>query len=95
MWRACFHIILPTSHIAGINDGAAAVVLMTKEEATTRELKPLAKVVSWAQAGVDPAIMGTGPIPAIKAAVSYQLQMFSHQQKDDETTHNFYFIVCN
>ena len=53
----------------GINDGAAAVLLMTKDEASARGLKPLAHVVSWAQAGVDPAVMGTGPIPAIKAAV--------------------------
>lgn len=49
---------------SGINDGAAAVVLMSAEEAAKRGIKPLAKIVSWAQAGVDPAIMGTGPIPA-------------------------------
>ncbi len=54
----------------GINDGAAAVLLMTKEEAEKRGLTPLCQIVSWAQAGVDPAIMGTGPIPAVKAAVS-------------------------
>jgi acetyl-CoA C-acetyltransferase len=54
---------------SGINDGAAAVVLMTKEEADRRGLKPLATVKSWATAGVDPAIMGTGPIPASKKAL--------------------------
>ncbi len=54
---------------SGINDGAAAVVLTTAKEAARRGLKPLARIVSWAQAGVDPAIMGTGPIPAAKAAL--------------------------
>jgi len=54
---------------SGINDGAAAVVLMTAEEAARRGLKPLARIVSWATAGVDPAIMGTGPIPASRAAL--------------------------
>ena len=54
---------------SGINDGAAAVVLMTAEEAKKRDLSPLAKNVSWAVCGVDPAIMGTGPIPASKLAL--------------------------
>ncbi|HET6521579.1 MAG TPA: acetyl-CoA C-acetyltransferase [Geminicoccaceae bacterium] len=54
---------------SGINDGAAAVVLMTADEAQKRGLKPLARVVSWAQAGVDPAIMGSGPIPASRKAL--------------------------
>jgi len=54
---------------SGINDGAAAVVLMSAEEASKRGVKPLARIVSWAQAGVDPAIMGTGPIPASRAAL--------------------------
>jgi acetyl-CoA C-acetyltransferase len=54
---------------SGINDGAAAVVLMTGAEAAKRGLKPLARIASWAQAGVDPAIMGTGPIPASQAAL--------------------------
>jgi acetyl-CoA C-acetyltransferase len=54
---------------SGINDGAAAVVLMTREEAERRGLQPLARIVSWAQAGVDPAIMGTGPIPASRKAL--------------------------
>jgi acetyl-CoA C-acetyltransferase len=54
---------------SGINDGAAAVVLMTAEEAKRRGLKPLARIVSWATAGVDPAIMGSGPIPASRAAL--------------------------
>ncbi|MEP3247901.1 MAG: acetyl-CoA C-acetyltransferase [Sneathiella sp.] len=54
---------------SGINDGAAAVVLMSEEDAEARGLKPLAKIVSWAQSGVDPAIMGTGPIPASRMAL--------------------------
>jgi acetyl-CoA C-acetyltransferase len=54
---------------SGINDGAAAVILMSEAEANKRGLKPLARIVSWANAGVDPAIMGTGPIPASRAAL--------------------------
>jgi acetyl-CoA C-acetyltransferase len=54
---------------SGINDGAAAVVLMTAAEAQKRGLRPLARIVSWATAGVDPAIMGTGPIPASRTAL--------------------------
>ncbi|MFZ5915294.1 MAG: acetyl-CoA C-acetyltransferase [Pseudomonadota bacterium] len=55
---------------SGINDGAAAVILMAREEAERRGLKPLARIVSWAQSGVDPAVMGTGPIPAAKSALA-------------------------
>ncbi len=54
---------------SGINDGAAAIVLMSKAEADKRGLKPLATIKAWATAGVDPAIMGTGPIPASKKAL--------------------------
>ncbi len=54
---------------SGINDGAAAVVLMTAEEAEKRGLTPLARIVSWATAGVDPAVMGSGPIPASRKAL--------------------------
>ena len=54
---------------SGINDGAAAVVLMTASEAAKLGKTPLARIVSWAHAGVDPAIMGTGPIPASRAAL--------------------------
>ncbi len=54
---------------SGINDGAAAVVLMTAAAAAERGLAPLARIVSWATAGVDPAIMGTGPIPASRMAL--------------------------
>ncbi|MBY0363503.1 MAG: acetyl-CoA C-acetyltransferase [Phreatobacter sp.] len=54
---------------SGINDGAAAIVLMTRSEAERRGLKPLATIRSWATAGVDPAIMGTGPIPASRKAL--------------------------
>ena len=54
---------------SGINDGAAALVLMSADEAKSRGIAPLARIVSWATAGVDPAIMGTGPIPATQAAL--------------------------
>jgi len=54
---------------SGINDGAAAVVLMTADEAQRRGIKPLARIVSWATAGVDPALMGSGPIPASRLAL--------------------------
>ncbi len=54
---------------SGINDGAAAVVLMKAFEAAKLGKTPLARIVSWAQAGVDPSIMGTGPIPASRAAL--------------------------
>jgi acetyl-CoA C-acetyltransferase len=57
------------ANASGINDGAAAVVLMTLEEAEKRGIQPLARIVSWAHAGVDPSIMGTGPIPASKKAL--------------------------
>jgi acetyl-CoA C-acetyltransferase len=54
---------------SGINDGAAALILMSAKEAGKRGLEPLARIVSWANAGVDPAIMGSGPIPASRAAL--------------------------
>jgi acetyl-CoA C-acetyltransferase len=54
---------------SGINDGAAAVVLMTEAEAERRGLTPIARIASWATAGVDPAIMGTGPIPSSRKAL--------------------------
>jgi acetyl-CoA C-acetyltransferase len=54
---------------SGINDGAAAVVLMTARQAAKEGRTPLARIVSWGQAGVDPKIMGTGPIPASRSAL--------------------------
>ncbi|WP_374272661.1 acetyl-CoA C-acetyltransferase [Paenirhodobacter enshiensis] len=54
---------------SGINDGAAMVLLMTEEEAARRGLTPLARIASYATAGVDPSIMGTGPIPASRKAL--------------------------
>src|SRR6185312_15515724 len=57
------------ANASGINDGAAAVVLMSAAQAAKEGRKPLARIVSWAQAGVDPKIMGTGPIPASRAAL--------------------------
>ena len=54
---------------SGINDGAAAVVLMSNHEAKKRDLKPLARIISWATCGVDPSLMGSGPIPASKKAL--------------------------
>ncbi len=54
---------------SGINDGAAATVLMSADEAAKRSITPLARIVSWATAGVDPAVMGSGPIPASRKAL--------------------------
>jgi len=54
---------------SGINDGAAATVLMSREEAERRSIEPLAKIVSWATCGVDPSLMGLGPIPAVNMAI--------------------------
>jgi acetyl-CoA C-acetyltransferase len=57
------------ANASGINDGAAVAVLMSEAEASRRGIKPLARIVSWATAGVDPQIMGTGPIPASRKAL--------------------------
>jgi acetyl-CoA C-acetyltransferase len=57
------------ANASGINDGAAAVLLMSEAEAARRGIAPLARIVSWATAGVDPTIMGTGPIPASRKAL--------------------------
>ena len=54
---------------SGINDGAAALLLTTLEEAEKKSIKPLAKIVSWASVGIDPAIMGLGPIEAVRKAI--------------------------
>lgn len=67
----------------GINDGAAAVILMKKSEAARRGLMPLARIVSWAQTGIDPSIMGVGPVSAIKQAVSNYLCIYY-----EKTVHN-------
>jgi acetyl-CoA C-acetyltransferase len=57
------------ANASGINDGAAALVLMSAVEAKKRNLAPLARIASWATAGVDPAVMGSGPIPASRKAL--------------------------
>lgn len=57
------------ANASGLNDGAAALVLMSAAEARARGLTPLARIASWAQAGVEPEIMGTGPIPATRRAL--------------------------
>ena len=57
------------ANASGLNDGAAALVVMSAEEAKARGLKPLARIASWAHAGVDPEVMGTGPIPASRKAL--------------------------
>jgi acetyl-CoA C-acetyltransferase len=57
------------ANASGLNDGAAALVLMSAKDAGARKLTPLARIVSWASAGVDPKIMGTGPIPASRMAL--------------------------
>jgi acetyl-CoA C-acetyltransferase len=58
------------ANASGLNDGAAALVLMSEDEAKSRGLKPLARIASWAHAGVEPEIMGTGPIPASRKALA-------------------------
>ncbi|UVC08418.1 acetyl-CoA C-acetyltransferase [Rhizobium sp. TH2] len=58
------------ANASGLNDGAAAALLMTEAEASKRGISPLARIVSWATAGVDPKIMGTGPIPASRKALA-------------------------
>jgi acetyl-CoA C-acetyltransferase len=57
------------ANASGLNDGAAALVLMSADEAKARGIEPLARIVSWASTGVDPAIMGTGPISASRKAM--------------------------
>ena len=54
---------------SGLNDGSAAVLLMKESKANELDLKPLARIVSWATVGVDPSIMGIGPVPAVKKAL--------------------------
>ncbi|NXS00869.1 THIC protein, partial [Oxylabes madagascariensis] len=60
---------ITAANASGLNDGAAAVLLMKKSEAARRGLLPLARIVSWAQTGIDPSIMGVGPISAIRKAI--------------------------
>ena len=60
---------MTAGNASGINDGAAVAVVMSAEEARKRGITPLARIVSWATAGVDPSIMGTGPIPASRKAL--------------------------
>uniref|UniRef100_A0A0B6YRS0 Thiolase N-terminal domain-containing protein n=1 Tax=Arion vulgaris TaxID=1028688 RepID=A0A0B6YRS0_9EUPU len=60
---------ITAGNASGINDGAAAFVIASQEEADKRGLKPLARIVSWAQAGVEPTFMGVGPVPATKKAL--------------------------
>nr|XP_020444108.1 acetyl-CoA acetyltransferase, cytosolic isoform X1 [Monopterus albus] len=71
--RPCFikdsSATVTAGNASGINDGAAATVLMSQSEAVRRGVKPMARIVSWAQVGLDPSIMGTGPILAIRKAV--------------------------
>ena len=63
------HGTVTAGNASGINDGAAALVLMREDEAARRGITPLARIVSWATVGVDPQIMGTGPIPATRRAL--------------------------
>ena len=60
---------ITAGNASGLNDGAAVTVLMTAAEAKRRGLNPLARIVAWATVGVDPAVMGTGPIPASRKAL--------------------------
>jgi acetyl-CoA C-acetyltransferase len=69
--RPAFHKegTVTAANASGINDGAGALVLMSADEAARRGLAPMARIVSWATAGVDPAVMGTGPIPSSRKAL--------------------------
>ena len=74
--RTCFNPVggtpasVTAGNCAGLNDGAAAVLLMSKNEAQKRSLEPMCRIVSWAHVGLDPMVMGTGPVPAILKALS-------------------------
>lgn len=57
-------------YCVGINDGAAVVVLVSGDHLSVSPVPPLGRIVSWGQAGVDPSVMGMGPVPAVKSAVS-------------------------
>src|SRR3546814_4711622 len=73
------------ANASGINDGAAALVLMTADEAARRNAPVLARVASWAHAGVDPSIMGIGPVPATTRAL----------QKAGWTLHDLQLVLAN
>ena len=60
---------MTAANASGLNDGAAALVVMSADEAARRGLEPLATIKSWATAGVDPSIMGIGPVPASRRAL--------------------------
>lgn len=60
---------MTAGNASGINDGAAAVVVMSEKEALKRNLAPMVRIVAFASVGLSPEIMGTGPIPAVKKAV--------------------------
>lgn len=62
---------MTAGNASGLNDGAAAVVMMTVEEAKKRNLTPLARIVAYAQTGVDPKIMGIAPEPVVRLVVIY------------------------
>lgn len=64
---------MTAGNASGINDGAAAVIVMSAEAAAKKGITPMARIVAAAQAGVKPEIMGTGPIPAVELVVSHQL----------------------
>lgn len=64
---------MTAGNASGINDGAAAVVLMSSVAAEKKGVKPIARIVAIAEAGVEPNIMGTGPIPAVELVVSLSL----------------------
>ena len=68
------------ANASGINDGAAAIVLMSEDEAKSRGIEPLAKIVSWASVGLDPAIMGAGPIYA--SAKALEKASWTHEDLD-------------
>lgn len=61
---------MTAGNASGINDGAAALVVTSSNYATSKNIKPLAKIIAYAQSGVDPKVMGIGPVPAVELVVS-------------------------
>ena len=84
--------IVTAGNASGINDGAAAVVLMSADEAKKRGVEPLARIVSWATCGVDPAIMGTGPIPASRKALEKAERRYTLKGRREGRRGLFYWV---
>lgn len=84
----------PCLLIVGLNDGAAAVLLMSANDANKRGVTPKCRIASWAQTGVDPEIMGTGPISASKKAVSKSPDLLAYNNDNYDTECKQKTLVC-